>query len=75
MSGWQARRGVALNERVVIAAVGPTCAAILRSYGVRVHVMPDHPKMGPLVLSLMRYLELRTRPHDISVRQSPSTTH
>jgi uroporphyrinogen-III synthase len=65
----------ALNERVVIAAVGPTCAAILRAYGVRVHVMPDHPKMGPLVLSLMRYLEQRTRPHDISVRQSPSTTH
>ncbi|HET9931288.1 MAG TPA: uroporphyrinogen-III synthase [Polyangiaceae bacterium] len=47
----------ALNDRVVVAAVGPTCEAILHAYGVRVHVMPDHPKMGPLVVALMRYLE------------------
>ena len=47
-----------LNDNVVVAAVGPTCAAILRAYGVRVSVMPDHPKMGPLVISLLRYLEL-----------------
>jgi uroporphyrinogen-III synthase len=51
----------ALNERVVVGAVGPTCEAILQAYGVRVHVMPDHPKMGPLVIALMRQLELRTR--------------
>lgn len=47
----------ALNERVIVAAVGPTCEAILHAYGVRVQVMPDHPKMGPLVIALMRYLE------------------
>jgi uroporphyrinogen-III synthase len=47
----------ALNERVVVAAVGPTCEAILHAYGVRVQVMPDHPKMGPLVVALMRHLE------------------
>ena len=47
----------ALNERVVVAAVGPTCEAILHAYGVRVQVMPDHPKMGPLVIALMRSLE------------------
>ena len=40
----------ALNERVVVAAVGPTCHAILQAYGVEVQVMPDHPKMGPLVM-------------------------
>lgn len=50
----------ALNERVVVAAVGPTCHAILQVHGVDVHVMPDHPKMGPLVLSLMRHLDWRT---------------
>jgi uroporphyrinogen-III synthase len=47
----------ALDERVVVAAVGPTCAAILRAHDVRVEVMPEHPKMGPLVLALMQHLE------------------
>lgn len=47
----------ALNDRVVVAAVGPTCEAILHAYGVRVQVMPEHPKMGPLVIALMRHLE------------------
>jgi uroporphyrinogen-III synthase len=47
----------ALNERVVVAAVGPTCHAILHVHGVEVDVMPDHPKMGPLIVSLMRHLE------------------
>ncbi len=47
----------ALNEQVVAAAVGPTCAAILQAYGVRVAVMPEHPKMGPLVMALMRHLD------------------
>jgi len=50
----------ALNERVVVAAVGPTCHAILQVHGVDVQVMPDHPKMGPLVQSLMRHLDRRT---------------
>ena len=50
----------ALNERVVVAAVGPTCHAILAVHGVDVHVMPEHPKMGPLVISLMRHLDRRT---------------
>jgi uroporphyrinogen-III synthase len=49
----------ALNERVVVSAVGPTCHAILHAHGVDVHVMPDHPKMGPLIVSLMRYLDRR----------------
>ncbi|MFT3924112.1 MAG: uroporphyrinogen-III synthase [Myxococcales bacterium] len=46
----------ALNHKVTVAAVGPTCSAILRAHGVRVNVMPEHPKMGPLVISLMRSL-------------------
>jgi uroporphyrinogen-III synthase len=51
----------ALNERVVVGAVGPTCLAILEAYGVQPQVMPDHPKMGPLVVALMRQLDLRAQ--------------
>jgi uroporphyrinogen-III synthase len=52
----------ALNRRMVVAAIGPTCHAILQGYGVDVHVMPDHPKMGPFVAALMRHLERRGGP-------------
>ncbi|HEY4105954.1 MAG TPA: uroporphyrinogen-III synthase [Polyangiaceae bacterium] len=47
----------ALRADVVVAAVGPTCRAIIEVHGVRPHVMPEHPKMGPLVMALMRYLD------------------
>jgi uroporphyrinogen-III synthase len=47
----------ALKDDVVVAAVGPTCRAILEVHGVRPHVMPEHPKMGPLVMALMRHLD------------------
>jgi uroporphyrinogen-III synthase len=46
-----------LNERMAVGAVGPTCRAILQVYGVEADVVPEHPKMGPLVVSLMRYLD------------------
>jgi uroporphyrinogen-III synthase len=49
----------ALNARMVVAAVGPTCRAILQTHGVDVHVTPDHPKMGPLIVSLMRHFECK----------------
>jgi uroporphyrinogen-III synthase len=65
----------ALNDKVVVAAVGPTCAAVLRAYGVRVQVMPDHPKMGPLVISLLRHLELGARDGDASIAERPRITH
>ncbi len=51
----------ALNERVLVGAVGPTCDAMLRAHGVRPHVVPEHPKMGPLVIAMMRALEQRGR--------------
>lgn len=66
----------ALDEKVVVAAVGPTCEAILSGYGVRVQVMPDHPKMGPLVLALMRHLEQRARHGEAgSSPEPPRLTH
>jgi len=49
----------ALRKDVVIAAVGPTCRAIIEVHGVTPHVMPEHPKMGPLVMALMRHLDAK----------------
>jgi uroporphyrinogen-III synthase len=51
----------ALNARVVVAAVGPVCAAALRSVGVIPHVQPAHPKMGPMMIALADYYELTDR--------------
>jgi uroporphyrinogen-III synthase len=65
----------ALNERCVVAAVGPTCEAVLRGYGVRAQVMPEHPKMGPLVLALMRHLDQRAPHAEITASEPPRVTH
>jgi uroporphyrinogen-III synthase len=40
-----------------VAAVGPTCAGALESFGVSPKVVPENPKMGPMVAGLARYLE------------------
>jgi uroporphyrinogen-III synthase len=50
-----------LNERMVVGAVGPTCRAILEVHGVAAHVVPEHPKMGPLIVALMRQLDRSPR--------------
>ncbi|MCS7235970.1 MAG: uroporphyrinogen-III synthase [Armatimonadota bacterium] len=42
----------ALNGPVVVAAVGPTSQRTLESFGVRVTLTPEHPKMRPLVAAL-----------------------
>jgi uroporphyrinogen-III synthase len=47
----------ALRSGVVVAAMGPTCHATLQVHGVPVHVMPEVPKMGPLIRSLMLHLQ------------------
>jgi uroporphyrinogen-III synthase len=47
----------ALHTRLVVAVVGPTCAAALTALGVTPHVIPEHPKMGPMVMALAAYLE------------------
>jgi uroporphyrinogen-III synthase len=51
----------ALNRRTIVAAVGPVCAAALRSFGVIPHVQPSHPKMGPMLLALSDYFDLTSR--------------
>ena len=45
----------ALNQHLVVAAVGPTCAAELDSYGVTPHVVPTNPRMGPMVMALVEF--------------------
>jgi uroporphyrinogen-III synthase len=45
-----------LRERVVVAAVGPTCARTLEELGTPPHVVPEPSKMGSLVLALARHL-------------------
>ena len=47
----------ALNTGVTVAAVGPVCAAALADYGVTPDVVPENPKMGPMVSALARLIE------------------
>jgi uroporphyrinogen-III synthase len=46
----------ALRDRVVVAAVGPTCARALTELGAPPHVVPENAKMGPLVAALAKRL-------------------
>jgi uroporphyrinogen-III synthase len=45
----------ALGTDVVVAAVGPICSGALVDGGVHPQVIPDSPKMGPLVAALAQY--------------------
>jgi len=44
-----------LNSNVVVASVGPICSAALHAAGLHPHVVPDNPKMGPLVTALAEH--------------------
>jgi uroporphyrinogen-III synthase len=54
----------ALNEHVVVAAMGPVCKAALEELGVAPQVVPVVPKMGPLVSSLAAHFSAQTRHSD-----------
>jgi uroporphyrinogen-III synthase len=58
-----------LRDSVIVGAVGPTSADALRQRGIEPNVMPDHPKMGHLVVATARELAARRSP----VTGSPST--
>jgi uroporphyrinogen-III synthase len=45
----------------IIAAIGPTCAEALGAAGITPHIVPDPPKMGPLLAALAAQLATRTR--------------
>ena len=51
----------ALNERLIVASVGPTCTSVLQNFGVAPHVVPEHPKMGHLVAALANYVHAKAR--------------
>lgn len=42
----------ALGSRIVIASVGPVATEALAEFGLRPDLVPDHPKLGPLVKAL-----------------------
>jgi uroporphyrinogen-III synthase len=46
----------ALRSRVVVAAVGPTCARVLAELGVPAQVVPDSPKMAAMLGALVARL-------------------
>jgi uroporphyrinogen-III synthase len=48
----------ATMNSTMVAAIGPTCASSLESYGVTADVVPDYPKMGHMVADLTEYLSL-----------------
>jgi uroporphyrinogen-III synthase len=52
----------ALRRRVVVAAVGPTCARTLEALGTPPHVVPETSKMGALVLALASHFARRPLP-------------
>ena len=41
-----------LNERVIVGAVGPTCAAACIAAGINAPIVPDRPKLGPMLQAL-----------------------
>ncbi|MEO5739294.1 MAG: uroporphyrinogen-III synthase, partial [Vicinamibacterales bacterium] len=59
----------ALSSDVIVAAVGPICSAALNDAGVRPHVVPDNPKMGPLVAALAQHFS--TRPAQPTIPTTP----
>lgn len=51
-----------LNGPVVVVAVGPVCRSAWERHGVEVDVMPEHPKMGHMVVALAEHLQRRCAP-------------
>jgi uroporphyrinogen-III synthase len=46
----------ALNTHTLAAAIGPTCADVLRELSIPPRIVPPKPKMGSLVQSIARFL-------------------
>jgi uroporphyrinogen-III synthase len=57
--GMAAELARALRERVIVVAVGPTCAQVLTELGAPPHVVPAQSKMGPMVIALAEHLSRR----------------
>ena len=57
--GLKADLKTALRNRVAVAPVGPVCVRALTEEDIASHVVPEHPKMGHLVLALADYFTKR----------------
>jgi len=57
--GRSAQLREALTSVVAVAVIGPVCRAAVLSHGIRPHVEPEHPRVGPLISSLASYLAAR----------------
>jgi uroporphyrinogen-III synthase len=55
----------ALIANTIVAAVGPTCAAAVESFGVHPQIVPHPPKMGQMILALAEYLEQNGNPSSL----------
>ena len=51
----------ALNEQVIVGAIGPVCANVLRAGGVIPDVLPASPNSASLVGAVADYFDLTTR--------------
>ena len=49
------------SAAMAVAPVGPVCARALAAEGITPTVVPEHPKMGPLVLALAGHFEAAPR--------------
>jgi len=45
----------------VVASIGPTCSRAMREHGLVVDLEPEHPKMGPLILTVARHAHVLRR--------------
>ena len=48
-----------LNGAVVVAAVGPVAARAWQERGVTTQIVPEHPKMGHLILAIAEHFQRR----------------
>lgn len=71
--GLQADLVRALTTHVVVTAVGPTCAEALRAFGLPPHVVPQRPKMGPMVAALAAHLDTRRPPRPAATPPAGAT--
>jgi uroporphyrinogen-III synthase len=47
----------ALQTKLIVASIGPTCTAALAEIGLKPTLEPEHPKMGHLAAALTQYVE------------------
>lgn len=64
------RLAEALASRVVVAAVGSRCSAALAAHGVVADVVPENPKLGPMVVALARYFAHRASERNVRAEGS-----